>query len=154
MISNPTTAKRVIAGLGIAGGLIAGFESYRAQPYRDSAGLPTVCIGHLDPDLDMSQIHTEAECRALFREDLAIAEAAVSASVRVPLTENQRAALVSFVFNVGAGAFQRSTLLRKLNAGDYEGAAREFDRWTNSGGQRVQGLVNRRAQERALFETP
>lgn len=73
--------------------------------------------------------------------------------VKVELTELQEEALISFIFNVGLGAFAASTLLRKLNLGDHKGAAREFDRWVHSGDVVLRGLVSRRAEERALFET-
>lgn len=148
-----TTGKRVAAGFGVVGVLIFGFENY-SQPYLDSAGLPTVCIGHMDRDIDLRRIYSEGECAELFRKDLAITEAAIAAHVRVSLTANQRAALQSLIFNIGAEAFRKSTLLRKLNAGDYSGTAAQFDRWVLSGGVKVQGLVNRRAAERSLFETP
>ena len=76
----------------------------------------------------------------------------VDAMVRVPLTQGQYDALTDFAYNAGAGALRDSTLLRKLNAGDYSGAAAEFDRWVYGGGQRLGGLVTRRAAERKLFE--
>lgn len=147
-------AKRVGASLGVVASMIIGFEAYRSTPYLDSAGLPTVCVGHMDRKIDMRREYTEGECAALFKADLAITEAAIAAYVNVPLTANQRAALQSFIFNVGAEAFRTSTLLRKLNAGDYAGAAKQFDRWILADGVKVQGLVNRRAAERELFETP
>jgi peptidoglycan hydrolase-like protein with peptidoglycan-binding domain len=76
---------------------------------------------------------------------------AVRARVSVPLTQNQFDALVSFTFNVGAGAFGGSTLLKRLNAGDYAGGADEFGKWTKSGGKVFAGLVRRRTEEAALF---
>jgi lysozyme len=71
--------------------------------------------------------------------------------VHVPLTQNQFDALVSFVFNLGVGNFRTSTLLKKLNAGDNDGAAQEFGRWIHAGGKALPGLVRRREAERALF---
>ena len=93
------------------------------------------------------------------------ADQIISQHVRVPLTANQREALRSFVFNVGPGepgvrsgfvwlkSGATSTMLRKLNAGDYAGAAAAFDRWNQAGGRVSTGLIARRADERALFET-
>lgn len=97
---------------------------------------------------------TETEAVALLSRDLSDAEAAVNRLVKVPLTQSQFDALVSFVFNVGAGAFERSTLLRVLNSGDYAGAAAQFGRWIYNDGKVMQGLSARRAAERAMFEQP
>lgn len=77
----------------------------------------------------------------------------ISNSVKVPLTQNQLDALTSFTYNVGEGAFKKSTLLKKLNAGDYNGAANELDRWTFAGGKQIKGLANRRQMEKDLFLT-
>jgi lysozyme len=88
---------------------------------------------------------------ALLDQDIADAEAAVARLVVVALTANQRAALTSLVYNIGVGRFASSTLLRRLNAGDYVGAAAEFDRWVYSSGKVTPGLVTRRASERQLF---
>ena len=82
---------------------------------------------------------------------MAPARNAVLAYSRVPLNENQIDALTSFVYNVGQNAFANSTLLRKLNDGDFNGAADEFMKWIHAGGKVVQGLVNRRATEKELF---
>jgi lysozyme len=79
-------------------------------------------------------------------------EAGVKRLVKVPLAQGQFDALVSFSFNVGLGALGSSTLLRKLNAGDYRGAAAEFPRWNKAGGKVYEGLTRRRAAERSLFE--
>jgi len=148
--------KRVVAAAGVAvvAPLLIYFEGYRERTYLDVVDVPTVCVGHTGPDVIIGKTYTEQECADFLRQDLLIVDAAISASVRVPLTENQRAALQSLILNIGVGAFLRSTLLRLLNLGDYDGAAKQFDRWVLAKGQRIQALVNRRAQERALFEAP
>lgn len=97
---------------------------------------------------------TEEEAQDLFRRDVSWAEAEVNNYVKVALTQNQFDALVSFVFNVGAGAWRKSTMLRKLNAGDYDGAAQEFPRWNKQKGKVLKGLVRRRQHEMELFLTP
>lgn len=137
--------------------LIAGSEGLRTDAYQDVAGKWTIGYGHLiqpgepyHPYGTVREISTE-EADALFARDTSIATGCVNESVTVPLTDNQRAALVSFVFNVGCGAFRNSTLLKKLNSGDYESAADELTRWVNAGGVRVAGLVNRRNLEREVF---
>lgn len=96
----------------------------------------------------------EATAQRFFLEDIAWAEDAVNSKVKVGLTQNQFDALVSFVFNVGATNFSKSTLLRKLNAGDYEGAADEFHRWKHQKGKVLRGLVRRRAEESEYFLSP
>ena len=142
--------------------LIKQLEGFSATPYRDSAGYWTIGYGHKiipgDPyytvDTNPSgTIHsiTEAEGDALLDQDMAPARNAVLAYSRVPLNENQIDALTSFVYNVGQNAFANSTLLRKLNDGDFNGAADEFMKWIHAGGKVVQGLVNRRATEKELF---
>jgi lysozyme len=75
----------------------------------------------------------------------------VNNSVTIPLNQNQFDALVSLAYNIGTGAFSKSTLVKKLNTGDIRGAADQFDVWVNAGGKRMQGLVNRRTKEKTLF---
>lgn len=138
--------------------LVAGFEGFRAKPYRCPAGVWTVGFGSTRdatgaPVTARTPAVTREGATALLRRDLEAFAASVALLVRVPLTEPQRAALCSFAYNVGAKAFGTSTLLKKLNTGDYAGAAAEFDRWNKSGGEVLRGLVARRAVERRLFET-
>ena len=85
---------------------------------------------------------------------VAPAQRAVAKAVTVPLNQNQYDALTSLAYNIGTGAFQRSTLLRRLNAGDHAGAAEQFGVWVRSGGADSPGLIARRAAERRLFEFP
>lgn len=132
-------------------------EGSELTVYLDSAKLPTVGTGHLvrpEDGLKVGDTITQERADALLAADLKTAADAVARLVRVTLNENQEAALISFVFNVGVGAFTKSTLLRKLNSGDYPGAADQFGQWVSAGGRVVRGLINRRAAERKLFETP
>ncbi|MFC4728142.1 glycoside hydrolase family protein [Coralloluteibacterium thermophilus] len=131
--------------------LIKGFEGLRLTSYQDSAGVWTIGYGHTGPEVGPGQTITQAQAEALLRQDVGWAENAVRNNVQVPLGQGQFDALVSFTFNVGAGAFGGSTLLQKLNAGDYAGAQNEFGRWIHAGGQVLPGLVNRRAAEAELF---
>ncbi|MNT87817.1 Lysozyme RrrD [compost metagenome] len=85
------------------------------------------------------------------QNDLKKFEYAVNSAVNIPLNQNQYDALVSLTYNIGAAAFSKSTLVKKLNTGDILGAADQFDVWVNAGGKRMQGLVNRRAKEKLLF---
>lgn len=134
-------------------------EGLRLKAYPDpgsSNGLP-ITIGYgstrkLDgSDWHLTDTITEAQAVELLRRDVAESEAAVNRLVKVPLRQGQFDALVSFAFNVGAGALGDSTLLRKLNGGDYDGAAAEFDRWIFNDGKIMPGLQRRREAEQALF---
>lgn len=119
--------------------------------YPDPVGIPTVCWGHMDPALKAGTRYSKARCEALLKMDTMSAHKALADLVKVPLSQNQYDALVSLVFNIGRDAFSRSTLLRKLNDGDYDGAAEEFPRWSYAGGRKIQGLLSRRIDEQALF---
>ena len=155
--------------------LLQRFEGRERRAYKDSAGLWTIGVGHLIKADEMSKYVgtpvtldgkprggieiTDDEIDRLAAQDYAIAAAAVKRQVTVPLTEDQTHALVSFVFNLGGGALGSSTLLRKLNAGDYRGAAAEFLKWDKATDPAtgakvpVRGLTLRRAAEKTLFET-
>lgn len=131
--------------------LIKYFEGYRADPYRDAGGKLTIGYGHL---LRRGEYYTSlsaSEAEALLRQDIELAEAVVKRTVTVPLNHYQFSALVSLVYNIGSHHFETSTLLKKLNNNDTHGAANEFLRWNKVNGTTLQGLVNRREQERALF---
>ena len=97
---------------------------------------------------------TLAKAEVMLRNDAEDASTSVETMVTSVLTLNQFSALVSLVFNIGAGNFKKSTLLAKLNAGKYDDAAREFARWNMSNGEVLRGLVARREAERKLFCTP
>ncbi|HEY9887373.1 MAG TPA: lysozyme [Candidatus Obscuribacterales bacterium] len=135
--------------------IVKHFEGRELRAYQDSVGVWTIGYGHTaaagPPTVVAGQTITEAEAEAILKRDLGLFENGVRSVVAVPLNSNQFSALVSFSFNVGVGALRDSTLLRKLNAGDYQGAADEFPRWVKAGGQTLPGLVRRRDAERALF---
>ncbi len=130
--------------------LIKFFEGLKLRAYKCPADIWTIGYGHTDgvaPD----DIVTEAQAISLLFEDLAKSERAVNQYVHVTLTQNQFDALVSFTFNLGVGNFRTSMLLKKINAGDYDGASQEFGRWIHAGGKVLAGLVSRREAESALF---
>ncbi|HCH78871.1 MAG: muraminidase [Pseudomonas sp.] len=131
--------------------LIRQFEGLRLSAYRCPAGIPTIGYGST-AGVKLGQAITAERAEQLLREDVRQFEAAVSRLVKVPLTQGQFDALTSFAFNLGAKALEKSTLLRLLNAGDYSGAAAQFERWVYASGKKLAGLVKRRAAERALFE--
>lgn len=130
--------------------LLRQWEGLRLEAYQDSGGVWTIGYGHTKTAHEGMKI-TKAKAEALFKSDLAPFEAAVERLVTVDLTDHQFGALVSFAFNVGEGAFARSTLLKKLNAGDYDAVPGQLARWNKAGGKVVPGLVNRRAAEAGLW---
>lgn len=154
MISDSLKRKLIAAAsagsIAIAGVLVSHFEpgKVRGKPYIDPAGVLTVCDGHTGSDIDRNRIYTDAECDAWRDTDLTTADRAVRRLITVPLNDWQRAALIDFTYNLGAGNLAESTMRRKFNAGDYEGGCAELDRWVKGrkGGVLVTlpGLVTRR----------
>ncbi|WP_048797134.1 MULTISPECIES: lysozyme [Serratia] len=142
-----------LAGAGV-GAMTAGYTGYfegdPGHAYTDVAGVPTECYGHTGPDVRLGTTQTEAQCQALLQQDLQPAFATLDRTVTVPLTRGQRVALASFIYNVGAGNFAHSTLLKKLNAGDITGACHELERWEYAGGKKWAGLVSRREADEWL----
>ena len=135
--------------------LISNFEGLKLEAYYDQAGVCTIGFGTTIypngvPVQSDDQCSVE-QAKRYMHHDLERFEKAVSSAIKVPLTQNQFDALVSLTYNIGAGAFKNSTLLKLLNQGDYAGASQQFDVWIKAGGQTVQGLVNRRAVEKAYF---
>lgn len=140
--------------------LIAKFEGFRSLPYNDPVGHCTVGYGHLihrgnctQSDRNEWGTLTPAEGLELLRSDVRHFERAVESLVNVPLTQHQFDALVSFAFNLGAGALGGSTLLKYINRKRWESAAREFGKWVYADGQKLEGLVRRRREEEALFRS-
>lgn len=128
------------------------FEGFDSNAYWDATGrVWTIGWGRTWQVAQGDVTNREAEHEWLVNY-LAELRDQIRGLLRVEITEMQEEALISFVFNVGIGAFAGSTLLRKLNLGDRYGAAREFDRWVHSGDVVLKGLVTRRADERAWFE--
>ena len=140
---------RQVTKAGIA--LIKAFEGFSALPYKDVANLWTVGYGHLIRQSEAFTRVSEQEAEDLLANDLFTAERAVLGLTKVTLTDNQFNALVSFVFNLGSGAYQRSTLRSKINRGEYELSAGEFLKWIWAGGKKIKGLLRRRIAERDLF---
>lgn len=131
--------------------LIKRFEGCRLQAYRCPAGVWTIGFGHTGTDVTEGQRITAEEADRLLREDLAHIERRVRQLVTAPLTQNQFDAIVSFAYNVGLGALERSTLLKRLNTQDHRAAAAQFGLWTKASGRELPGLVRRRRAERDLF---
>lgn len=140
---------RRISDEGLA--LIKRWEGCRLTAYRDVAGVLTIGYGSTGPHVRPGLRITQGEAERLLLRDLARFERAVATLVTVPLNDGQFAALVSFAFNVGEGALGRSTLLKRLNAGDLTAVPGELMKWVNASGRKVAGLVNRRSAEAGLW---
>lgn len=138
--------------------LIKHFEGFSAKPYLCAAGYPTIGYGHLMQGLNPSALKdgtlptlTRGEAEEILRKDLRSAEASVLRLTHRPLADNQFNALVSFVFNLGGGAYQASTLRRKVNAGLDDEVPGQFLRWCYAGGRKLPGLLRRRQAEASMY---
>lgn len=139
---------RRVSPEGIA--FIKQWEGLRLEAYRCSADAWTIGYGHT-ADVSEGLLITEAEAEKLLMRDLSVSEAGICREVRVELSDNQFAALVSWTFNVGIEAMRKSTLVRKLNAGDYGAVPGELARWNKVKKKVNPGLSNRRAAEAGLW---
>lgn len=146
----------------LAAAMATAFEGFSATPYLDTLAKPprwTIGYGSVwcldgSPVTASTPAVTREQALALAARELDQAADTISRDVQVPLSANMRAALEDFIFNLGSGAFESSTLLRKLRARDYLGAANEFAKWNHAGGVELAGLTRRCAARAALFCTP
>jgi len=130
--------------------LIKFFEGYRDKAYLCSAGVATIGYGHIK-GVKLGDTCTKQQAEDWLIEDLQNAIRAVNKLIKVELNSNQKAALISFTFNLGSGALQRSTLRIKLNRGEYEEVPNELLKWCKAGGKIINGLLKRRIAEGKLF---
>lgn len=135
--------------------LIKQFEGFSSRIYLDAAALPTIGYGHLlragEAEMFKNGI-SEVAGEALLIKDALAAEQSVLRLVKVPLTDGQFDALVSFTFNLGGGALQRSTLRRKVNRQEHTDVPPEFLKWVWAGGKELKGLIRRRTAESLLYQ--
>lgn len=131
--------------------LIKNFEGCRLIGYKCPAGIPTIGYGHTGSEVRVGMKITQTEADRLLKNDLIVHCNNVSKLVKVPLNQNQFDALVSFEYNIGYGAFSKSTLLKMLNQKNYKEAAEQFLRWKYAGGKVLAGLERRRKAEKELF---
>ncbi len=138
--------------------LIMRFEGFRAHAYRDPVGIWTIGYGHTSmagpPRVHRGMVVTRAEAAAILRRDVDMFAGGVRRLVRVELTDSQFSALVSFAYNVGLGALARSSVLKAVNARQFDAVPRRLALWVKAGGRRLPGLVKRRAAEAAMFVAP
>lgn len=134
--------------------LIRSFESFSATIYICPAGFPTVGFGHVVKPTEMFDLPLSPENgEAILLRDVSVAERAISRLIRVPLNQEMLDSLGSWVYNLGSGALQASTLRSKINRREYDEAPNEIRRWVFAGGKKLKGLVCRREIEARLFES-
>ena len=148
---NGATKRRAVSDKGLD--LIKRFEGFSRTVYFCPAGYPTIGYGHVVKDgEDFSNGIMEGEAEELLRQDAQIAERTVLRLINVPLTDGQFDALVSFTYNLGGGALQRSTLRRKINREEHAEVPEQLMRWVWAGGRKLKGLVRRREAEGMLYK--
>ncbi|HEX3985764.1 MAG TPA: lysozyme [Acidobacteriaceae bacterium] len=128
------------------------FEGCRLTAYQDQVGVWTIGYGHTGPEVCSGMTITLEQAQGLLAGDVSSAATFVNQAVIVEVNQEEFDALVDFVFNLGAGSFEHSTLLRLLNAGEFAAAAAQFALWDRAGGAVVAGLLRRRQAETALFD--
>lgn len=145
--------KRVAAATLIASsvalGSIALHEGFRGKAYRDPVGIPTIGYGETK-GVKMGDTITQREALERLRISAEEHGKGMAACIKVPISQNEYDAYLDFTYNVGVGAFCKSTLNKKLNSGDYDGACRELLKWNKAGGKVLPGLTKRREEEYQL----
>jgi len=131
--------------------LIKKFEGLELNAYRCAAGVWTIGYGHTK-DVERGDVWTEAQADEALKHELIEFEGYINDLVECSLTQNQFDALVSWVYNLGPANLQASTLLKKLNASDYEDVPSQLKRWNKAGGKVLEGLIRRREAEALLFQ--
>ena len=121
-------------------------EGKRNKAYKDTKGIWTIGVGHTGPEVKEGLVWTDQQVLDQLAKDVAITEECINRVVRVQISQNMFDALSSFIFNVGIGAFEKSTMLKKINLGDFGGAGMEFDRW-----HIPPEITSRRNSEKAQF---
>lgn len=130
---------------------VKGREGSKLKSYPDSKGVWTIGIGHTGPEVVEDLVWNDEQVKSAFFTDISVATKGVNSCVQVPLTQHEFDALVDLAFNIGVGAFMRSTLVKLLNQKDYAGADAQFKVWDKCGGRVLEGLDVRRRMEAELF---
>lgn len=151
--SNKTNIDNILTSIkGIE--LIKSFEGFEKNIYKDIVGYETIGYGHLIKKNEKNKFLNginKKQGHKLLIDDIKKFEMYVKKYVNVTLNINQFSALVSFCYNLGPGALKCSTLLKKINRGEFKSAANEFERWIYAGGVKINGLLRRRRAEKKLF---
>lgn len=143
---------RIVGGVAVAAvALIGGWEGLKLTSYQDVIGVWTACYGETK-GIGPGMKFTKGQCDAIFIESIRDHEAGMRGCLENPdaIPEESYVAFTSFTYNVGVGNFCKSTMRRKINAGDVRGACHELRRWNRAGGRVIRGLTNRRADELRL----
>lgn len=150
-LTNKLLAYGLTAAVALSGGyLIAPNEGKVNATYLDPINIKTSCYGHTGPELKLGQKFTDDQCLDQLAKDLASHDKQMMNLIRVPITDYQHAAFLSFTYNAGVNNFKNSTMLRKLNSKDYDGACEELSKWVYANKQKLKGLVTRREQEKSM----
>ena len=149
-VKNKLLALGLSSALATTGLFVAKHEGLVLGTYVDPVGILTSCFGHTGPELKLGQKFSEDECLEQLAKDLSKHDKEMMKYVRVPLSDEEHAAYLSFVYNVGVGNFKSSTLLKLLNKGQRVEACEQLTRWVFAKGKKLRGLVNRREDEKAL----
>ena len=153
IIGTLAAAALVIGAAGVSN--IQTYEGVRTTAYQDPVGIWTICYGHTGPEVKRGLRLSRTQCDTILMDDIRKHRNGLQRCLERPLNQNQSDAVVSFAFNVGVTNTCKSTLVRKINAGDMDGAAREFPKWryvsTPRGPVALPGLIKRREAEQVLF---
>ncbi len=149
-INKKLIALGLSSALASTGAMIAVHEGYMPGTYVDPVGILTSCFGHTGAELRKNQTYTYNQCIEQLASDLVVHDKQMLKHINVPLSDEEHAAYLSFVYNVGVGNFESSTLLKKLNGRDRVGACEQLTKWVYAKGVKLKGLVKRRSEERAL----
>lgn len=148
-ISRKLVALGLSSALALSGGMVAVYEGKINTAYVDPVGIYTICYGETR-GVKKGQYKTDDECFESLAKELVIHDKGMMRGVKVPLSDKEHAAYLSFTYNLGVGAYNGSTLLKKLNAGDRVGACNQLLRWDKAGGRVWRGLTIRRQGENKL----
>lgn len=138
------------AALALAAPIIYKYEGTVPTGYSDPIGKATACTGHTGPDVIVGKYYTREQCEKWFIGDAYAANETINRLVKIPIADNVRAAMISFIFNLGSGNFSISTMLKLLNQGKIVEACNELPKWNKAGGKVLPGLVARRAAEQKI----
>lgn len=146
--SNPSPKQMRVSNEGVI--FIKRWEGFRSKPYVCDGGVLTIGYGHTH-DVREGQRVTELEADQMLRRDLDYYATKVADVIHITLNQNQFDALVSLTYNIGVPAFAKSTLLKKLNEGNFHAAGEQFTRWVHAKGKKLPGLIRRRSEEQEMF---
>lgn len=148
-IAKKLTVVGLSSALVLSGGIVSYFEGKSNTAYLDPVKIWTICYGETR-GVKKGDYKTDEQCLESLAHELVKHDKQMMKYIRVPLTDKEHAAYLSFTYNLGVGAFSKSTLLKKLNQKEFEAACKELDKWVYAGGKKLNGLVKRRAAEREM----